>query len=348
MYKHDRPTERENLLAVLNGQQPEWIPIVDSGLACLNRPDIESAYDTSFHSFLYAWDNGSRELEDIFGVKWAKALATQAPMPIPEYQVVPDITKWRETLPEFPNLKAMDWEQMAARDTAFWNREKHLTNVFYGGCVSGVLFNFLINFMGHEDTLMALLEEPEAFHEMAEYITDWGVELIHYTAKYYKPDMMTLADDLASKSNLFMAPDCYREMIKPYHKRMIDAIKEHGLYVGFHCCGNCETIIPDFVELGIQVWDSAQQWNDLKKIKQTYGNRFIFQGSWDAQGAPSQIGASEALVRKAVDDLMDMLAPGGGYIFSTCGMVHPDWLGMDHFGWIYDEANRYGKTFYQK
>ena len=47
-----------------------------------------------------------------------------------------------------------------------------------------------------------------------------------------------------------MSPGVYRELIKPHHKRLNDAVKAYGMKPIMHTCGKCEDIIGDFIEKG--------------------------------------------------------------------------------------------------
>ena len=171
-----------------------------------------------------------------------------------------------------------------------------------------------------------------------EYISDWYVKLIRYSADYYKPDIIEFSDDIATQRGLLMSPASYQEMLKPYYKKCYNAILEAGCHLAIHCCGKLDDIVDDLVEMGVEYMTLSQQINDLAGIKAQYGNRLVMQGCWDSQGEPGQRGANEAVVRQAVRDCMDHYAIGGGYVFSTCYTTIPEFVGEELYSWIIDEA----------
>jgi uroporphyrinogen-III decarboxylase len=136
-------------------------------------------------------------------------------------------------------------------------------------------------------------------------------------------------------------------MIKPYHKKLVDAIIEGGAVPTLHCCGNVDLLFEDFLDLGYVAWDPSQVQNDLAGMKAKYGNRFTFFGGFDSQGSTNKAGTSEEEVRAGIRRSFDVLAPGGGYVFSTSGMMLPWDIGETQAGWIMDEARKLSRTFYR-
>ena len=94
-------------------------------------------------------------------------------------------------------------------------------------------------------------------------------------------------DDLGSQSNLMISPDQYREFIKPRHKTMIDMFRKRApqAKVLIHSCGSIHDIIPDFIEIGIDIINPVQplaakmNTSDLKKSEAIY----VFQGGIDTE-----------------------------------------------------------------
>ena len=66
-----------------------------------------------------------------------------------------------------------------------------------------------------------------------EAITDYKIEIVKKAAQYFKPDFFTSFDDVATERGLFMSPGVYRELIKPHHKRLNDAVKAYGMAVSY-------------------------------------------------------------------------------------------------------------------
>jgi len=157
-----------------------------------------------------------------------------------------------------------------------------------------------------------------------------------------------VCDDNSSKIGPFMSPATFRRMVKPYHKQLADAIADCGAIPTLHCCGNVDRLFDDFVDIGYVGWDPSQVQNDLAGMKARYGDRFTFFGGFDSQGPTNKKGTSEEKVREGIKRSFDILAPGGGYVFSTSGMMLPWDIGDEQAAWISDEARVQSRTFYQK
>ena len=134
-------------------------------------------------------------------------------------------------------------------------------------------------------------------------------------------------DDLGSQNGPLISPDMYREMIKPYHKKLWGLIKEKsGKPILLHSCGSIYELIPDLLEIGIDALNPVQVSAanmDSKKLKNEFGKDLTFWGGGcDTQkclgvGSPGQ-------VRDEVKRRMDDLAPGGGFVFCQVHNIQAD------------------------
>ena len=336
-------TQRENILKVFHGEIPEWVPVSrDASQLCFgpsfmldwNRRDDAKKGDHAF---------------DLFGVEYEISDPRIGPMPAPNVFKITDITKWGDQFPvkNFPDLHAVDWAAQAQKDTADWDRKNKYTRVGIGGSGSGTTYMWMATLLGHENAMIAMLTEPEAWDELLDELTKFQEEQIRLIANHFKPDSIVISDDCAFNKTMFMSPETYRDRIKPFHRRLVKAILDNGCTPEIHCCGKADAIADDFAEIGIRCWNPAQVFNDLEGVKARNGNSLILEGAWDSNGAAGIKGADEETVRAAVRSAIDRCAPGGGYIFSISGMTAVYDVGEEHFGWIFDEAVRYGAGFYR-
>ena len=111
---------------------------------------------------------------------------------------------------------------------------------------------------------------------------------------------------------------------------MCDAIRAHGALAMIHTCGRCEDIIPDYVEIGVKAWHTAQTVNDLPTLLDNYGRRIAMIGGWDSQGPCSWLGENdtdEALRREARRCMTEYKKPGfilSPLVMGPNGMVMGD------------------------
>ena len=123
--------------------------------------------------------------------------------------------------------------------------------------------------MGFENLLIALtLEMPEVFRlrdDLLKFNLAW---LDNWFASDYQG--LHFADDWGSQSNLLIPPDLWRSFFKPVYKEMFSKVKSKGLHVWYHSDGNILEIIPDFIELGVDVLNcqsSVMDMNELEEIR---------------------------------------------------------------------------------
>jgi uroporphyrinogen decarboxylase len=135
-------------------------------------------------------------------------------------------------------------------------------------------------------------------------------------------DVVCVPEDMGTQQQLFMRPDMYREVIKPYHRRMFEAIKNNtNAKVAIHSDGAISDILGDYIDIGIEALNpvqvSAAGMGDTKKLKREFGKHLTFWGAVDTHhvlpfGTPKDV-AEEVRLR------IDELGKDGGYVL---GSVH--------------------------
>lgn len=322
--------EKENMLKMLRGEQPDWVPL---------HLDANAWLSTGITGYYYYMQENK---VDMFGVEWVSDDAGE--MPKPDRKMLDDITKWREFV-SFPDLSKIDFEEMAKADLEYRDPTKLAMYCPYAS--GGQLFIPLMNMMGFEEGLCALIEEPEACHEMFTAATDIFEEIMRRQIPVYKPELIYLIDDLCSSTSPFISMDIFEEMFAPYYQRLINVAKEFNTPVIWHMCGKGDPIINRIAEMGVRMWEVAEPSNDLLALKKKYGNDFILVGGWDAPGIISKADVTEEYVRQSVRDAIDQLAPGGGYVFWSSGTLFGE-KDVQVAAWAEDEARKYGHQFYRK
>lgn len=294
-------TPRENyLLAAVQHKKPEWVPNEMSDVIMVGG---------AFETFENGPAGGGR---DGFGVSW-HATESAGGQPVPGGKpVLDDVTAWEDVV-QFPNLDAYDWEGSAAMQFGIMGADRDQRVVEYG--IWNGQFLRLTHLMGFENALCAMLEEPEACEALFTAITDYKIKLVERVARHFKPDIITNYDDIATEKSLFMSPNCYRELIKPHHKRLNDAIKAMDIIPFIHTCGCCQEVIPDYVEIGTTAWASAQPMNDIAGILEKYGSQIAVVGGYDTNGRPGREDAAEEEIDTEVKRCLQTYGPYGSYVF---------------------------------
>ena len=128
-------------------------------------------------------------------------------------------------------------------------------------------------------------------------------------------DGIFLSDDYGHQHSLLMSPDHWRKFIKPRLKELFARIKSEGLFTFLHSCGNVSEIIPDLIEVGLDVLHPIQpEAMDIASLKARYGDKLAFYGGIGTQQTlPRQ---TPAEVEEEVRQSIQLMAKGGGYILA--------------------------------
>jgi len=177
------------------------------------------------------------------------------------------------------------------------------------------LFERAWSLIGIENLMLWMLLEPEFVHDLLDRITEYNIELIKETVKLGGIDGVRFGDDWAGQNGLLVGEDLWRIFIKPRLKQMCETAKEENLFIGQHCCGKVESLLPDMIEVGIDVFDPFQpEVMDVFEIYKKYYGKIAFLGGLSIQKT-LPYGSIED-VRNESNKLLEKLGKNGGYIFS--------------------------------
>jgi uroporphyrinogen decarboxylase len=174
---------------------------------------------------------------------------------------------------------------------------------------------------GWERFMMDLLVEPKLAQALLEKALEHHLTNLDamFTAFGDAIDVVMVADDLGSQNGPLLSPRLYREKIKPYHRQMFEFIKQRsGLPIFLHCCGSIYPLIPDLIEIGVDILNPVQftaRDMDSARLKREFGREIMFWGG----GADTQHilpNGSPEEVRQHVRQQIEILAPQGGFVFN--------------------------------
>ena len=291
-------TPKENYLTMLNGGIPDHIPGMLEGYSAPWNEELLTPVSAP---------NGP--IVTSLGVTYVGCPTLNfGAMPAPGMNLLgEDIRNWRDVI-HAPDLSHFDWESYYAKKMEGIDRSQKTVSV--GG---GDYFLTLVSFMGFENLLLNLYEEPDEIKALLEYVSEFYLMVLKKQLYYIKPDIVSFMDDDSSERAPFYSLEMYREFFKPYHKMHCDLAIENGLPIEHHDCGKCEIFIPDWVEMGVKGWNPAQTMNDLVGIKQRFMGRLAIAGGWDRSRWDKCEDMEE--YREALMNYVDTFAPGGGFVF---------------------------------
>ena len=216
--------------------------------------------------------------KDWFGCEWIYSELAGAPAPSMEHYVLDDICNWREKV-IFPDLDALDWKKAMEEDqVAAADREHQVVNLVI--CTG--IFERLHTLMGFEESLMAMITDPEEVEAFFDRMTEYKIELIEKLHQYYNPDVITFHDDWGTQKAMFFSPELWRQLLKPRMKKIVDKAHECGIAFLQHSCGKMDEIIPDICEIGVDVFQ-CMDINDIGAALEKTGDKMCYQVSVHSQ-----------------------------------------------------------------
>lgn len=197
---------------------------------------------------------------------------------------------------------------------------------FLGVDVSPCVFEMYWRLRGLEEAVVDIAENPALVSAMFGKCADFAVTLSCESCARFSPDWLWTGDDVAGQNALVMSPRSWRELIRPHLQRVVDVGKARGLPVAYHSCGAVRAIIPDLIDMGIDVLNPVQcncPGMDPIDLKKEFGASLTFMGGVDTQGLLPNGTAAE--VRKATERLLEvMTSDGGGYILAASHTIPPE------------------------
>jgi uroporphyrinogen decarboxylase len=141
-------------------------------------------------------------------------------------------------------------------------------------------------------------------------------------------DVMSLADDYGTQASQLISPNMYRRLLKPRYAVLLAEMRRLApeVITFFHSCGNVRPLIPDFIELGVDILNPIHiraAGMEPAALKRDFGRDLVFWGGGvDTQGVLPH--GTPVEVRDDVRRNLEALAPGGGYVFNTVHNIQPD------------------------
>ena len=140
-------------------------------------------------------------------------------------------------------------------------------------------------------------------------------------------DILRFGDDLGTDQGPFMSPEIYRKLFKPRHAILCGYVKQHSrMHTFLHSCGSIYRLLPDLIEAGYDIINPVQiNVRDMQpeRLKHEFGRDITFWGGGaDTRRVLNQ--AAPAEVKDHVKRLLDVFAPGGGFVFNTVHNILPD------------------------
>jgi len=200
------------------------------------------------------------------------------------------------------------------------------SNYFLGCDISPCAFEMYWRLRGMQTAMMDMVDDPELTRTMFNRCMDFAIQLGEAACDRFPLDWLWTGDDVAAQAGMMISPKSWRNLIKPGLQRVFDVGKSRGLWVAYHCCGGLRPIIPDLIEIGLDVLNPIQgncPGMNPFELKKEFGDKLAFMGGVDTQGLLPHASVTE--VRRATAELLQgMTDGGGGYILAASHTIPPE------------------------
>ncbi len=282
-----------------------------------NPCDLEIALDQDVLITSVGWANSyyqkGDQYVDEWGVGW-QSVPYKTPYGVGHYteprgHPLADADAVARYVPPDPDRSELytDAERLIAEHKAeYWIVGSTVTTIFETAWALRGLEQLLTDFIEDPELADAVLDIPYRYHlAAAERLARMGV------------DMIWLGDDIGHQQGMLISPRHWRRFFKPKMAHIIESVKAINpqLKVAYHTDGCVYTVIPELIEIGLDVLNPIQPAAmDPARLEREYGNDLCFWGSMDEQytlpfGSPEE-------VRAEVRERIATLGAGGGLILA--------------------------------
>ena len=195
-----------------------------------------------------------------------------------ELRVIKDITHWKDAV-KAPELHYPEeaWAPFVEAAQAVDRKE-----VFVAPMVAPGMFEKVHYLMGMEEAMMALYEEPEAMHELIDFLTEYEIAAAREVIAHLHPDALFHHDDWGSQRSSFLAPDMFDEFFTPAYKKIYGFWKANGVeLIVHHSDSYAANLVPSMIECGIDIWQGVMSPNNIPDLIHKYGGKISFHGGID-------------------------------------------------------------------
>jgi uroporphyrinogen decarboxylase len=197
-----------------------------------------------------------------------------------------------------------------------------------------------------DNFLMDLLAEPEQVERLLDALMEVHLRTLQKVCAAVGDvvDVCRFGDDLGTDTGPFMSPATYRSLFKPRHTKLCEFVhRNSSMHTFLHSCGSIHALLPDLIEAGFEIINPVQtacRDMEAEKLKRDFGKDVTFWGGGcDTRevlnhGSPQQ-------VRDDVRRRIEVLSPGGGFVFNTIHNILPD-VPPQNIEAMFDAVREYG------
>jgi len=178
----------------------------------------------------------------------------------------------------------------------------------------------VIDLVGHEQLYYMMYDYPDVAEYLFRRVTEYYYVASERTFQGAggEIDIFFIGNDLGGQTGPLVGLDLFRRFLLPPLKSLVDLGHRYGLKVMMHCCGGYRPLIPDLIDAGMDGLHALQPdatGMDPGELKNEFGADILLNGSIDSKRVLID-GKSPEWVHEETLRILDLMAPGGGYVAS--------------------------------
>ncbi|MHB1348097.1 MAG: uroporphyrinogen decarboxylase family protein [Candidatus Humimicrobiaceae bacterium] len=225
-------------------------------------------------------------------------------------------------------MKKYDFPSIGYFDFKYDNTYSYLkSDHFIGAGTLNSIFMIALYLRGPEKLFMELMSEKKLagyyIDAIGQFVFDYARETLKSAGR--ELEFYALWDDLAMQSNLMIPHAIFKEFFYPWYKKIFGLAKSYELITYFHVCGNANEIIPDLIDMGVDILDPVQtsaRDMQLDKLKKNYGTDICFHGGIDVQELLPLKSPKE--ITEYLSWVLELFGSGGGLILGPSHSITND------------------------
>jgi uroporphyrinogen decarboxylase len=137
-------------------------------------------------------------------------------------------------------------------------------------------FSVMTFLRGFSNTMIDIYADRDKVEQLADMVFSFEEGII-CQLKDYQFNGVAFFDDWGTQNGLLISPDLWRDFFKLRYKCQIDLAHSYGLDVYFHSCGYIMDIIPDLIEIGVDMVNISQpNLYDIEVLGREFGGKVCF------------------------------------------------------------------------
>jgi uroporphyrinogen decarboxylase len=255
------------------------------------------------------WGTGYRKVYQSHG-----AYDEATDLPLARVESLADVDKYPWPNPDDFDYSTVEKQCDAIRDFA----------VCAGGADTPDILNGMSRSRGMETVMIDVATRDPIGLELIRRRCDilYGIRRRTLAAGKGKIDILCLGEDMGNQNGRMFSPADFRDVFRPVLQRFIDLAHEFGAKAMLHSCGDTHEIMPDLIDMGLDILDAMQpepRGMVPEKIRAICKGKLAFCGLLSTQ-ATLPFG-TVADCRREARHRLDVIAKGGGYVFSPAHCI---------------------------